>query len=165
MFDDPDWLETLRAAGKRLEHFMRCADTESGLPHVYLVEQAQTEFHALCTPDRIALLIDAATAKESAEAEAVTWRRALVLAQSLTHSHKTHAEAEIGARIEAALSPAETDDTLARIRLLEQMLVDIHASPDVTLPPSIRERIGDLVDVSIDQSVGIPVGSGRAGED
>ena len=165
MLDDPDWLEKLRASGKRLEHFKRCAEAEVGLPNVYLVKQAQAEFHDLCTPDRIALLIDAATAKDAAEAEAVTWRRALVLAQSLTHSHETHDERGRGDQLEAVLLPKNQPDTGARIGLLEQVLIDICASPDIALPPSVRERIGDLVDLSDEHDGGDFLGRGLAGED
>lgn len=165
MLDDPDWIEKLRASGKRLEHFKRCAEAEVGLPNVYLVKQAQAEFNDLCTPDRIALLIEAATAKDAAEAEAVTWRRALVLAQSLTHSHESHIERGIGDQLEAVLLPKGETDTRARIGLLEQMLIDICACSDVTLPRSIRERVGDLVDLSAEHDVGDLFGSGLAGED
>lgn len=148
MLEDPDWLEKLRASGKRLEHFKRCAEAEMGLPNVYLVKQAQAEFHDLCTPDRIALLIDAATAKDAAEAEAVTWRRALVLAQALTHSHETHVERGLGDRLEAALLAKDDSGTQARVGLLERVLSDICACPDIALPQILRERIYDLVDVS-----------------
>lgn len=151
MLDDPDWIEKLRASGKRLEHFKRCAEAEVGLPNVYLVKQAQAEFHDLCTPDRIALLIEAATAKDAAEAEAVTWRRALVLAQSLTQTHETHVECGLGDRLEAALSQKDDPGIPARLGRLEQLLIDICRSPDITLPQEIRDRVTDLVDVSTDQ--------------
>lgn len=155
MPDDPDWLEKLRASGKRLEHFMRCAEAEVGLPNVYLVKQAQAEFHDLCTPDRIGLLIEAATAKDAAEAEAVTWRRALVLAQSLTHSHETHVERILGDRLDAALLPKDDAGTQVRIGQLEQMLIDICASPDIVLPPDLRDRITDLVDAAANRRAGV----------
>ncbi len=164
MRDDPDWLEKLRASGKRLEHFKRCAETEMGLPNVYLVKQAQAEFHDLCTPDRIALLIDAATAKDAAEAEAVTWRRALVLAHSLTHSHETHADRRLDDQLEAALSSQKESDTNGRIRLLEQVLIDICASPDAVLPQTLRERIENLVDVTARRGGG-PSAAEVAGEE
>lgn len=159
MLDDPDWLEKLRASGKRLEHFKRCAEAETGLPNVYLVKQAQADFHGLCTPDRIAILIDAATAKDAAEAEAVTWRRALVLAQSLTHSHETHVEHGLGDRLEAALLPTDDSGAQARIGLLEQVLIDICACPDIALPQILRERVRDLVDVSTDLGADIDLDS------
>jgi len=165
MLDDPDWLEKLRASGKRLDHFKRCAETEMGLPNVYLVKQAQAEFHDLCTPDRIALLIDAATAKDAAEAEAVTWRRALVLAHSLTHSHGSHAERRLDDRLEAALSSKKGTDTSLRIAELERVLIDICASPDAVLPQPLRERIESLVDVSARHATGESPAAGAPGED
>ncbi len=165
MMDDPDWLEKLRASGKRLEHFMRCAEAEVGLPNVHLVKQARAEFHDLCTPDRIALLIDAATAKDAAEAEAVTWRRALVLAHSLTHSHGSHDERRLGDRLEAAFSSKGDPDTRVRLGLLEQALTEICTSPAVNMPGTLRKRIEALVDVAGRPSIGGPLAAEAAGED
>lgn len=165
MRDDPDWLEKLRASGKRLEHFMRCAEAEVGLPNVHLVKQARAEFHDLCTPDRIALLIDAATAKEAAEAEAVTWRRALVLAHSLTHSHAPYDERRLGDQLEAALSSKDDSDSRVRLGVLEQVLIDICTSPEVDMPDALRERIEASVDVAGRRSIGDPLAAEAAGED
>ncbi len=165
MRDDPDWLEKIRASGKRLEHFMRCAEAELGLPNVHLVKQARAEFHDLCTPDRIALLIDAATAKDAAEAEAVTWRRALVLAHSLTHSHGSQDERRLGDQLEAALSSKDDPESRMRIGLLERALTEIFTSPDVEMPGTLRERIEALVDVAGRSSVGDPLAAEAAGED
>lgn len=165
MLDDPDWLEKLRASGKRLEHFLRCAEAEVGLPNVHLVKQARAEFHDLCTPDRIALLIDAATAKDAAEAEAVTWRRALVLAHSLTHSHASKDQRQFGDRLEAALSSTDESDTRVRLGVLEQVLTEICTSPDVDMPGPLRARIEALVEVAGRHSIGDPQAAEAAGED
>jgi hypothetical protein len=54
----------------------------------------------------------------------------------------------------ASFMPKDDTDTRARIGLLERMLIDICACSDVTLPRSIREKIGDLVDLSAEHDVG-----------
>jgi hypothetical protein len=63
-------------------------------------------------------------------------------------------EPGIGDQLEAALLPKGDTDTRARIGLLEQMLIDICACSGVTLPRSIRERVGDLVDLSAKHDLG-----------